>query len=71
MTYETSDITLAAYLKTKGFSIEKITTIGKRGTFHFADVDPSFVSEYMLGNALVEPNLFHATIRQLTQACKT
>ena len=70
MTYETSDITLAAYLKTKGFTIEKVSTIGKRGTFHFTDVDVNHIVEYSLGNALVEPASFHATIRQLTQACR-
>lgn len=70
MIYETSDITLAAYLKTQGFTIEKITTVGKRGTFHFVDIDPNCLADYMIGNAQIEPVSFHATIRQLTQACK-
>lgn len=70
MIYETSDITLAAYLKTQGCTIEKITTVGKRGTFHFTDVDANTIVDYNLGNAQVEPVTFHASIRQLTQACK-
>ena len=70
MKQKTTDIALAAFLKTKGYTLEEITVTGRQGTFTFNGVDTEEVNQYFIGNALVEPTAFHNAIRQLTTACK-
>lgn len=67
---ETSDIVLAATLKVKGFRLDRIEKDGKRGIFCFADVDDSALSEFNLGQALVEPVSLNNAVKALTTATK-
>jgi hypothetical protein len=68
--HETSDIVLAAYLKVKGFKLDKIEKQGNRGIFFFADVDVDNLNEFNLGQASVEPVLFNNAIKALTTATR-
>jgi len=67
---ETSDIVLAAALKVKGFKLDKIEKDGKRGIFCFADVDTEYLTEFNLGQALVEPVALNNAVKALTTATK-
>jgi hypothetical protein len=67
---ETSDIVLAATLKVKGFRLEKIEKEGRRGIFCFADVDTKILTEYNLGQVLVEPVALNNAVKALTTATK-
>lgn len=67
---ETSDITLAAALKIKGFKLDRIEKQGNRGIFCFSDVDVRVLSEFDLGNSLVEPVSFNNAIKALTTATR-
>ncbi len=70
MKQKTTDITLAAYLKTKGYTLVEVTITGRQGTFVFEGVDADEVNQFFIGNAQVEPTAFHNAVRQLTTACK-
>jgi hypothetical protein len=70
MTYNTTDITMAAYFKCKGYSLSSVTMEGTKGTFHFDDVKPDDLMEYMSGNATVEPVSFHTAVRALSKLCR-
>ena len=65
---ETSDIVLAATLKVKGFRLERIEKDGKRGIFCFADVESTVLTEYNLGQSLVEPVALNNAVKALTTA---
>lgn len=67
---ETSDIVLAAMLKVKGQKLDKIEKQGNRGIFCFTDVDEALLTEFDLGNAVVEPVSFNNAIKALTTATR-
>lgn len=67
---ETSDIVLAATLKVQGFRLDRIEKDGKRGIFCFADVDEAKLTEFNLGQALVEPVALNNAVKALTTATK-
>ena len=66
----TSDIVLAATLKVKGFTLNRIEKNGNKGIFIFDDVDVSIVEDYDLGKCLVEPISFNNAIKALTTAVR-
>jgi hypothetical protein len=68
--FETTDIVLAAYLKTKNFRLVEIVKNGNKGTFVFAGVDQTFIDEYDLGEASVEPKSLNHEIKALTTAAR-
>jgi hypothetical protein len=68
--YATTDITLAAVLKEKGCSLDRIATQGTKGIFYFDNVDPQIVLDYDIGKITVEPIGFHSQIKNLTTAVK-
>lgn len=70
MEYATSDIVLAAYLKTCGVNMIRIDKVGHKGTFIFSDDAFAHLTTYDTGNAQVEPISFNNTVRQLTTACR-
>lgn len=67
---ETSDIVLAAMLKVKGFRLDRIEKSGKRGIFCFADVDNAELTQFNLGQSLVEPVALNNAVKALTTATK-
>jgi hypothetical protein len=69
-TTNTSDIVLAATLKVKGFRLDRIEKDGKRGIFCFVEVDASVLTEFNLGQSLVEPVALNNAIKALTTATK-
>ena len=67
---ETSDIVLAAMLKVKGYRLDRIEKDGKRGIFCFADVEETELTQFNLGQALVEPVALNNAVKALTTATK-
>ena len=67
---ETTDIVLAAYLKTRGIRLVDIVKNGNKGTFVFEGVDDDIVNEYDLGRAMVEPKALNYEIKALTTAAR-
>lgn len=70
MEYETKDIVLAAYLKVSGCTLIDIKMCDRKGTFIFDNVSQTMVTQYCIGNSLVEPVAFNNIVRQLTTACR-
>ena len=71
MTYKTTDIVLASCLKLNGYKLETIEVdVSGKGTFVFADVPDPFITDFDLGNILVEPVLFNNTLKQLTTSVR-
>lgn len=68
--FSTTDIVLAAYLKTKNYRLVEIVKNGNKGTFIFAGVDESVIDEYDLGQASVEPKSLNYEIKALTTAAR-
>lgn len=68
--FETVDIILAAYLKVKGYKLQEIVRHGNRGTFVFNDVPADMITDYDLGQALVEPKSLNNEVRALTTAAR-
>ncbi len=68
--FETTDIVLAAYLKTRGFKLHEIVKNGNKGTFVFTNVDEEIINEYDLGQASVEPKALNYEIKALTTAAR-
>ena len=64
----TTDIVLAAYLKTMWCTLADIEVTGNKGEFYFTNVDDKILSDYNRGQARVEPVTFNNAIRQLTSA---
>ncbi len=69
-TISTSDIVLAATLKIKGFTLNRIEKNGNKGVFIFEGVDSGVVQDYDLGKCLVEPVAFNNAIKALTTATR-
>jgi hypothetical protein len=67
---KTNYIVLAATLKVKSFRLDRIEKDGKRGIFCFIDVDSNVLTEFNLGQALVEPIALNNAIKALTTATK-
>jgi hypothetical protein len=68
--FETTDIVLAAYLKTKGYKLIEILKNGNKGTFVYGNVDEETINEYDLGQASVEPKSLNYEIKALTTAAR-
>lgn len=68
--FETTDIVLAAYLKTRGFKLIEILKNGNKGTFVYTPVDDDIINEYDLGQASVEPKSLNYEIKALTTAAR-
>ena len=68
--FETTDIVLAAYLKTRGVKLLEILKNGNKGTFVYGDVDGVVINQYDLGQALVEPKALNYEIKALTIAAR-
>lgn len=64
--FKTSDIVLAATLRVKGYALTAVETTGSRGIFVFEGVDDSILDHFNLGEVVVEPNIFHQSVKQLT-----
>lgn len=68
--FETTDIVLAAYLKTKGHRLVEIQKNGNKGTFIYSDIKQQDITDYDLGKALVEPKSLNYEIKALTTAAR-
>lgn len=68
--FETSDIVLAAYLKTMSYKMLEIVKNGNKGTFIFANVKQQIINDYDLGQAKVEPKSLNYEIKALTTAAR-
>ena len=68
--FETTDIVLAAYLKTKGYLLVEIVKNGNKGTFVYSNVKQEDVTNYDLSKALVEPKSLNYEIKALTTAAR-
>lgn len=69
-TYRTSDIVLASYLKLKNHRLVGIEKEGQKGIFIFEDVHEDLITQYDLGDVLVEPVSFNNMIKQLTTSVR-
>lgn len=68
--FETTDIVLAAYLKTKGYKLVEILKNGNKGTFVYDSVEEAIINEYDLGQSTVEPKSLNYEIKALTTAAR-
>lgn len=68
--FGTSDIVLAATLKTLGHSLSRIEKAGNKGTFYFSNVPEQIISQFDMGNCSVEPIAFNQHIKSLTTAVR-
>lgn len=68
--FSTTDIVLAALLKTKGYKLVEILKNGNKGTFVYKNVDEGDLTLYDLGQALVEPKALNYEIKSLTTAAR-
>jgi hypothetical protein len=68
--FSTSDIVLAATLKSIGKTLHHIEKTGNKGTFYFEDVHLSDITDFDTGKCKVEPVTFNGNIKQLTTACR-
>lgn len=68
--YKTTDIVLAATLKTLGYMLVDIEVQGTKGTFVFGNVDVDFLTQFDLGKHRVEPVEFNNAIKQLTTSVR-
>ena len=57
-------------LSQKMMKFRKEAEDGNKGTFVFANVDETFVTEYDLGKTRVEPVSFNNAIKQLTTSVR-
>ena len=70
MTFSTTDIVLAAYLKVQGYKLSDIVKNGNKGTFVFASIPEELINEYDLGQASIEPKALNYEIKALTTAAR-
>jgi hypothetical protein len=68
--YETTDIVLAAVLRTQGYKLHEIKLNGNKGIFKFLDVPTEVLSAFDTGSLLVEPVSFNNAIKSLTTAVR-
>lgn len=68
--FKTSDIILAACLRLQHYPLMSIELSGNKGTFVFENVIDDVLTEYDLGNLLVEPVSFNNAIKQLTTSVR-
>lgn len=64
--FKTSDIVLAATLRVKGFPLSSVEVVGTRGVFVFTGVDGTTLDRFNMGEMVVEPNVYHQAVKQLT-----
>ena len=67
--YRTSDTPLAAYLKTKNYSLIFIDYEKPRFEFHFPDSEQirEDANNYITGNALTDPSDYSRVLRKLNR----
>lgn len=70
MSFNTTDIVLAASLKLHGSELIRIERTGNKGIFIFSNVSDEFIEDYDLGKVQVEPVSFNNTIKQLTTSVR-
>lgn len=70
MQFRTSDIILAACLKLNNLKMSSIEIDGNKGMFVFDDVPQDIITDYDLGQMLVEPVAFNNAIKQLTTSVR-
>ncbi len=71
LSYETTDLTLAAALRMHDVQLDRIVlTDNKRGGFFFNNVPMKLLEEYDLQQMKVEPFAFHRMIVALSTAVK-
>lgn len=68
--FGTSDIVLAATLKTLNYPLSSIEKIGNKGTFYFENIPDSLINQFDTGNCSVEPIAFNNAIKSLTTAVR-
>lgn len=68
--YETSDIVLAAVLKTQGYKLHEIKLNGNKGIFKFLNVPKQLLIDFDTGALQVEPVNFNNSIKSLTTAVR-
>lgn len=67
---ETSDLTLAAFLKLNGFKLDYIEKRGKQSYFCFVDVLNQKLEEFNAGKSLVEPMAYDEAFKALAASIK-
>ena len=67
---KTTDITLAATLRTIGYPLQDLYTEGRRGYFVFENIPTHEIDAYEMGRLLVEPTAFHNNVKQLSEIIK-
>lgn len=68
--YATTDIILAAVLKSSNFKLNRIQIQGNKGIFYFYEVPKDLLSSFDKQELKVEPISFHSSVKQLTTAVK-
>lgn len=68
--FKTTDIVLAATLRTMGYVMIRIDIHGNKGTFVFDNVDSDVIDQFNLGQCRVEPTNLNAIIKQLTTSVR-
>jgi len=68
--FKTTDIILAATLKSNSIKLVTIEKTRNKGTFIFNNVPSTMVTDFDLGKLLVEPVSFNSAVKALTTAVK-
>jgi hypothetical protein len=68
--FSTTDIVLAAALKSIGYQVKAILKNGNIGTFVFDNVSDEIIDDYDFGRMLVEPVSLNQNIKTLTTAVR-
>lgn len=66
MSYDTSNIAVAAGLRSTGHAIERITVNGRMATFYFDDACREAAGKIEMGQMLVDAIRFHQELRRLS-----
>lgn len=64
--YSTTDIVIAATLKSQGHRLVDVRLDGQRGTFVFSNIPETTIQDFNFGNLRVEPSNFHTCVKQLS-----
>jgi len=70
MELKTTDIILAAVLRIKGYALNDIIIDNNKGIFIFVDIPEELITEFDLGQSLVEPVEFNNAIKTLTTSVR-
>lgn len=66
----TTDIVLAAALRSLNYDLSGIEKNGHKGTFIFSKIPTDIIEKYDLGQLLVEPVTLNHNIKQLTTSAR-